>query len=47
MKLCLASAKKQIIGQISVARDNSESTALDLGKTFLHYGKYEEPDKSA
>ena len=43
--LQLASAKKQIIGQISVARDNSESTALDLGKTFLHYGKYEEPDK--
>jgi predicted Zn-dependent peptidase len=43
--LQLASAKKQIIGQISVARDNSESTALDLGKTFLHYGKYEEPNE--
>ena len=43
--LQLASAKKQIIGQISVARDNSESTALDLGKTFLHYGKYEGPNE--
>lgn len=43
--LQLAAAKKQIIGQISVARDNRESTALDLGKTFLHYGKYEEPQE--
>ena len=43
--LQLASAKKQIIGQISVARDNSESTALDLGKTFLHYGKHEGPNE--
>lgn len=39
----LLAAKKQIIGQIGVARDNPESTALDLGKTFLHYGKYEGP----
>ena len=43
--LQLAAAKKQIIGQISVARDNSESTALDLGKTFLHYGKHEGPQE--
>ena len=39
----LAAAKKQIIGQIGVARDNAESTALDMGKTFLHYGKMEDP----
>ena len=43
--LQLAAAKKQIIGQISVARDNSESTALDLGKTYLHYGIHESPQK--
>ena len=41
----LAAAKKQIIGQIGVARDNAESTALDLGKTFLHYGKVEAPQE--
>lgn len=41
----LAAAKKQIIGQIGVARDNAESTALDMGKTFLHYGKMEEPQE--
>ena len=39
----LAAAKKQIIGQIGVARDNAENTALDMGKTFLHYGKMEAP----
>lgn len=39
----LAAAKKQIIGQIGVARDNAESTALDMGKTFLHYHKMEDP----
>ena len=32
----LAAAKKQIIGQIGVARDNAESTALGMAKTFLH-----------
>ena len=41
----LAAAKKQIIGQIGVARDNAESTALDMGKTFLHYGKMEAPQE--
>ena len=38
----LAAAKKQIIGQIGVASDNFENNALDMGKTFLHYGKFEE-----
>lgn len=38
----LAAAKKQIIGQIGVAGDNFENNALDMGKTFLHYGRFEE-----
>ena len=37
----LAAAKKQIIGQIGVASDNFENNALDMAKTFLHYGKVE------
>lgn len=40
----LAAAKKQIIGQIGVAGDNFENNALDMGKCFLHYRRYE--DKS-
>ena len=38
----LAAAKKQIIGQIGVASDNFENNALDMGKCFLHYKKYED-----
>lgn len=41
--LQLAAAKKQIIGQIGVASDNFENNALDMGKVFLHYGRFEEP----
>ena len=41
----LAAAKKQIIGQIGVARDNAESTALGMAKTFLHYGKMDDPNE--
>lgn len=37
----LTAAKKQIIGQISVAGDNFENLALDMGKSFLHYNQYE------
>lgn len=37
----LKAAQKQIIGQIAVASDNFENLALDMGKTFLHYDKYE------
>ena len=37
----LAAAKKQLTGQIAVAGDNFENLALDMGKTFLHYGLYE------
>jgi len=39
----LAAAKKQIIGQIGVARDHAENTALGMAKTFLHYGKMDDP----
>ncbi len=41
----LNAAKKQIIGQIGVAGDNFENNALDMGKTFLHYGKSEGPEE--
>lgn len=34
----LATAKRQLKGQLAVACDNRESFALDFGKTFLHYG---------
>ena len=39
----LAAAKKQLIGQIGVASDNNENMALSMGKTFLHYNRYELP----
>lgn len=41
----LATAKKQLIGQIGVASDNFESIALDMGKTYLHYRKFESPEE--
>lgn len=41
----LAAAKKQIIGQISVAGDNFENNALNMGKSFLHYKKSEEKEE--
>lgn len=40
--LQLSMAKKQIVGQIGVASDNFENNALDMGKTFLHYHRFEE-----
>ena len=39
--LQLSAAKKQLIGQVGVASDNFESTALGMAKTYLHYGEYE------
>ena len=39
--LQLSAAKKQLIGQVGVAADNFESTALGMAKTYLHYGEYE------
>lgn len=41
----LAATKKQIIGQIAVASDNFENLALDMGKTFLHYNRYESQEE--
>ena len=41
----LNAAKKQIIGQIGVARDNAENTALGMAKTFLHYDEMDDPKK--
>ena len=40
----LKAVQKQTIGQIAVASDNFENLALDMGKTFLHYNKYESQD---
>lgn len=37
----LASARKQLIGQIGVASDNNENNALGMAKSFLHYNKFE------
>ena len=34
----LATAKRQLKGQLAVACDNRESFALNFGKSFLHYG---------
>ena len=35
----LASAKRQLKGQLTIAADNREQFALDMAKHFLHYGK--------
>lgn len=37
----LFAAKKQMIGQLGVGSDNKESLFLGLGKSFLHYGRYD------
>ena len=37
----LAAAKKQLMGQLGVASDNRESLFLGLGKSFLHYNRYD------
>ena len=36
----LAAAKKQVIGQLGVSGDNREGLFLGLGKSFLHYNRY-------
>lgn len=41
----LYAAQKQLIGQIGVASDNNENNALGMAKTFLHYNKYDTPEK--
>lgn len=35
----LASAKRQLKGQLAIAADNHEQYALDMAKHFLHYGR--------
>ncbi len=37
----LSAAKRQFMGQIEVSTDNSENTALALGKSFLRYGRFD------
>lgn len=37
----LAAAKKQAIGQFGIASDNKEGRFLGLGKSFLHFNRYE------
>ena len=37
----LTALKKQTLGQIAVAADSNESMALELGKSFLHYDRFE------
>lgn len=36
----LTALKKQTMGQIGVAQDNSENNALGMAKTFLHYNRF-------
>ncbi|MCE2616877.1 MAG: M16 family metallopeptidase [Phocaeicola sp.] len=43
--LQLDAAKKQLIGQLGVAGDNFENNALEMGKIFLHYNRYDEPEE--
>lgn len=38
----LASAKKQLIGQMCISNEHRENTFLSLGKSFLHYGRYDD-----
>ena len=35
----LTAAKRQLKGQIAIACDNREQFALDMAKSFLHYGR--------
>ncbi len=36
----ITAAKKQLKGQLGIARDNRESVCLSMGKNFLHYNKF-------
>ena len=35
----LKAAKKQLIGQLSIAQDNAEAQCLSMGKSLIVYGK--------
>lgn len=41
----ILSAKRQLIGQLGVSGDNKESTFLGLGKSFMHYNRYDTIDE--
>jgi predicted Zn-dependent peptidase len=41
----LNGAKKQAIGQMGVATDNKESMSLGVGKSFLHFNRYQLPEE--
>ncbi|MDR2956291.1 MAG: insulinase family protein [Prevotella sp.] len=41
----LATAKKQMMGQIAVMNDNKEHLSLSLAKSFLHYNHYNNLDE--
>lgn len=43
----LAAAKKQYIGQLAVAGDNRESSAIALGRSALLYGALSTPEQTA
>jgi predicted Zn-dependent peptidase len=37
----LAMVKKQVFGQMVLANENQEALFLGLGKSFLHYNRYD------
>lgn len=37
----LTAVKKQVVGQLGVSGDNREGLFLGLGKSFLHYNRYD------
>lgn len=41
----LAAAKKQIVGQLAIAADSNENMAMDMGKSFLHYGRFDSAER--
>ncbi|MCD8044745.1 MAG: insulinase family protein [Tannerellaceae bacterium] len=41
----VTAAKKQLTGQLGVAADNKESLFLGLGKSFLHYNRYDSQEE--
>lgn len=42
----LASAKKQLMGQIGISGDNRENVAMALGKSFMHYAHFDSPEET-
>ena len=42
----LATAKKQLKGQMMISAENHENVALDMAKNFLHYHEYRSPEET-